>query len=204
MQKVEGAASPARQLGHQYGIDFAPLSKRHHLLPRGAIELRARSSFFKHASHVVAGACGKSRQIALLPGAGLIGGGDPAIKGDALSRLNSHRLTGRNPLSLLRLASYQTAFTFSGTIRYAETPCADHHTARRAVHLAYRAEHPGPVLDLGRHRSRSDPSAPARSQSAGLRPAALCTTLSGTVVAAGRIDSGGSAPLCRRPGWHHA
>ena len=200
MQKVEGAASPARQLGHQYGIDFAPLSKRHHLLPLGAIELRARAGFFEHASHVVAGACGKSRQIALLPGAGLIGGGDPAIKGRLLSQLNSPRLAGSKSLIPCGRAPYRTAFTLSGTIRYAETPCADHHTARRAVHLAYREEHPGPVLDLGRHRSRSDPSAPARSQSAGLRPAALCTTLSGTVVAAGRIDSGGSAPLCRRPG----
>src|SRR5277367_2336425 len=92
-----------------------------------------RGRFFKHASHVVAGACGKSRQIALLPGAGLIGGGDPAIKGRLLSQLNSPRLAGSKSLIPCGRAPYRTAFTLSGTIRYAETPCADHHTARRAV-----------------------------------------------------------------------
>ena len=45
----------------------------------GAIELRARAGFFEDANHLVPGAGGESGEIALLPGAGLIGSGDPAI-----------------------------------------------------------------------------------------------------------------------------
>jgi hypothetical protein len=80
MQEIESATPPTRELGHEHGVDFAPLSQRHHLAPLGAIELRARGGFFKHADHLVAGARRESDQIALLPGARLIGGRNSAIK----------------------------------------------------------------------------------------------------------------------------
>jgi hypothetical protein len=135
VQEIENASAPARKLGDQHGIDFAPLSERDHLFPLGAIELRARAGFFEYAEHLVAGAGGEGGQIALLPGAGLIGGRYSAIKGGALSQLNSLRLTGRNPLSLFGLTTYRTALTLFGTIRHAETPRCYPRAARGAACL---------------------------------------------------------------------
>ena len=82
MQEIESASAPARKLGDQHGIDFAPLSERDHLFPLGAIEFRARAGFFEYANHLVAGARRESGQIALLPGAGLIGSAFYAIATD--------------------------------------------------------------------------------------------------------------------------
>ena len=67
MQEIEGAASPAGELGGQYSIDLSSLSQRHYLLPLGAIELGTRAGFFKDTDNLIAGAGGKRSQIALLP-----------------------------------------------------------------------------------------------------------------------------------------
>lgn len=109
MEEVKSAASPAGKFGDQYGINFAPLSERHHLLSLSPIEFGARPDFLKDADDLIAGALRESGQIALLPSARLIGGRDTAIESGTLSQLNSPRLTGRNPLSLLGPAPYRTA-----------------------------------------------------------------------------------------------
>jgi len=103
VQEIKGASSPSGKLGHQDGVDLSPLRQRHYLLSLGAIELGAGASFSKYADYLIAGAASEGCQIALLPGAGLIGGRNSAIKGGALSHLNPPRLTGRNPLSLFGL-----------------------------------------------------------------------------------------------------
>src|SRR5207249_11007294 len=112
----------------------------------------------------VAGAGGEGGQIALLPGAGLIGGRNSAIKGGALSQLNSPCLTGRNPLSLFGLTAYRTALTLFGTIRHAETPRRYPRAARGAACLACHRNRTDPALEPGYRRSRRYRAPPQRPQ----------------------------------------
>ena len=68
---------PAGQLGYQHRIDLAPLCERHDL---PAFRTHAGGGFFVGANHLVAGPFGKGGEVALLPLAGLVRRGHPAIE----------------------------------------------------------------------------------------------------------------------------
>src|SRR5918996_3219584 len=88
MHKVNGTATPARELGHEYRIDLPSLSQGHDPLPFGAIQLYTGSGLFPYADDLIAGACRVSQQIMLLPLARLVGGRYTAIDHCLLSQLN--------------------------------------------------------------------------------------------------------------------
>ena len=63
--------------------------------------------------------------VALLAGAGLIGGRDPAVDGGTLSQLNVPGFGARKPLCRLGRMSSNSVYTSIGTEPHAQTPCSD-------------------------------------------------------------------------------
>ena len=115
VQEVERAAAPARELGHQHGVDLPGLGKGHHLLPFGTIKLHARAGFLEDTDHLVADPIGERGQLMLLSGTGLVGGRDPAVDRHALSQLNPPGSKPRKPACWLALPLYRTAYSSPGT-----------------------------------------------------------------------------------------
>ena len=77
-----------RRIVRENGVDPAGLRELHNLVARESVVPDSGCGFPEDAEHLEAAASGKGGELGNLPLTGLIGGGDPGVDGDALSRLN--------------------------------------------------------------------------------------------------------------------
>ncbi len=91
VEQIEHRAAPAGKFGDKNYIDIAGLRQGKNLLAFSALILRSRGGFLPDSDNFVAGLFGEGSEIPFLTGAGLVGGGYPAIKRCRLSQLNSHQ-----------------------------------------------------------------------------------------------------------------
>jgi len=90
VDEVDGRASPPGELGHQDGVELSSLCEPHDSLPLDPVRLGPRGGLLEDPHDLVARALGEVAEIALLPVAVLVRGGDSAVDGGSrLSQLKS-------------------------------------------------------------------------------------------------------------------